>query len=278
MNTLSSHYQKQNLDDHIRKALATVINENKSFDPNIIAAVDQFHIGGLKATKDMLALANFSANDKILDIGCGIGGPARNIAKNCDTHVIGLDLSFDYCQAAHLISTQLNMSKQTQFVQANAIHLPFADNSFSGIWTQHVTMNIEDKHQLFKEFSRLLKPSGKLVMYEVSGQDNVTKPIKYPLPWSVDGRYSFIQDSQSYRSQIEDLEMHIDHFENVTAAALNSVTRLLSMLQQNKLQKPNLSILLGDNYQAMMINLAQSLKDQSLYVYQIVALKDGRNS
>jgi len=276
MNPLSRHYRKKNLDDHIRKALATVINENKSFDPNIIAAVDQFHIGGLKATKDMLALANFSADDKILDIGCGIGGPARNIAKYCDTKVIGLDLSFDYCLAAHVISTQLNMSRQTQFVQANAIHLPFADNSFSGIWTQHVTMNIEDKYQLFKEFSRILRPTGKLVMYEVSGQDNVTNSIKYPLPWSVDGSYSYIQDSQSYRGQIEDHEMHIDHFENVTATALNSVTRLLSMLQQNKLQKPNLGLLLGDNYQTMMINLAQSLKDQSLYVYQIIAIKDSK--
>lgn len=273
MNALASHYQQQNLDDHIRHALKTAINDQKDFDPNIIAAVDQFHIGGLQATNDMLALADFSAEDKVLDIGCGIGGPARNIAQQCDTQVIGLDLSFDYCMAADIISAQLNMSRQTGFVQANAVHLPFAESSFNGIWTQHVTMNIENKNLFFSEFSRILKPAGKLVMYEVTGQQNITNSIIYPLPWSVDGSYSFIQNEETYRDLIESNGLRVSHFENVTSIALNSVTKLLSRLQQNRVQKPNLSLLLGKHYQTMMMNLAQALDDESLSVIQIVAHK-----
>jgi len=273
MNALASHYQQQNLDDHIRHALEIAIRDQKGFDPNIIAAVDQFHIGGLQATNDMLALANFSPDDRVLDIGCGIGGPARNIAQHCETRVIGLDLSFDYCMAAEIISSQLKMSQQTGFVQANAVHLPFADNSFSGIWTQHVTMNIEHKDLLIGEFSCILKPAGKLVMYEVTGQPNMTNSIQYPLPWSVDGSYSFLQNDVTYRELIQSNGLRINHFENVTSKALNSVTRLLNRLQKNKIQKPNLGLLLGEHYPTMMANLAQGLEDQSLSVYQIVARK-----
>lgn len=273
MNALASHYQKQDLNGQIKLALDAAISGNKDFDPNIIAAVDQFHIGGLQATNDMLALADFSTQDKILDIGCGIGGPARNIANNSDTQVIGLDLSFDYCHAAEIISGQLNMSEKTGFVQANAVHLPFADNSFNGIWTQHVTMNIEDKSRLFCEFSRILKPAGKLVMYEVTANDDSVESIHYPLPWSIDGGYSFLKDDMHYRGLIQSNQFQISHFENVTITAHNFVSRLLGRLQQNKVQKPNLSLLLGDHYKTMMFNLAEALDRQALSVYQIVAHK-----
>ena len=203
MNALASHYQQKNLESQIRSALEAALKNQQDFDPNIISAVDQFHIGGLQATQDMLALAEFSADGLILDIGCGIGGPARNIAQHCTNRVIGLDLSYDYCLAANVISRQLNMSDQTGFIQANAVHLPFCDDSFNGIWTQHVSMNIEKKDLLFSEFSRVLKPAGKLVMYEVMNKTASLQAVTYPLPWSLDGNYSFLQNHKIYRQLLE---------------------------------------------------------------------------
>lgn len=273
MNALASHYRQQNLDEQIKHALDTARNNQVDFDPNIIAAVDQFHIGGLQATKDMLAIAQFSADDFILDIGCGIGGPARNISQQCGTQVIGLDLSYDYCVAADFISTRLNLSDRTGFIQANAVHLPFCDSSFSGIWTQHVSMNIEDKDLLFSELSRILKPAGKLVMYEVTRQSRTRDSVTYPLPWSVDGSYSFLQHQNDYREMIDAHGLHISQFSDVTSSALDSVKILLTRLQKNQVRKPNLGLLLGHHYQAMMQNLAQALGDDSLSVHQILATK-----
>lgn len=273
MNDLANHYRQENLDDQIKCALDSVINDHKDFDPNIIAAMDQFHIGGAQATRDMLELAQFTLGDRVLDIGCGIGGPARLIAQVCQSPTIGLDLSMDYCLAANLISDQLNVSDQTGFVQGNAIHLPFADNSFDGIWTQHVTMNIENKVMLFSEFTRVLKPGGKLVMYEVFLSSDNTKPPHYPLPWSVEGAHSFLDTPDSHRRIMDTHHFSITHFDCVSTSALLSVNQLLQRFQQNRLNKPNLGILLCEHYRSMMENLSSALTQDVLQVFQIIAQK-----
>ena len=110
-------------------------------------------------------------------------------------------------------------------------------------------------------------------MYEVMTKSGSLQPITYPLPWSLDGSYSFLQNHNIYRQFIERDGLQLSHFNDVSETALNSVKNLLRGLQQNKVRKPNLGLLLGNNFPTMMFNLAQALENDSLSVYQIVASK-----
>ena len=269
----SGHYRRHNLDQLIYAALTNAKQLNKPFDYKIIAAVDQFHIGGLTATLKMIELADFKPQDRVLDIGCGIGGPARTIACTCHCHVTGIDLSEDYCQAARLISWQLNMGDQTQFIRANALKIPFKNNSYSALWTQHITMNIGDKKALMTEFYRVLKPAGQLLMYEVLCTTRANDSIKYPLPWARKSEDSFLDNAHNYKALLHNCGFELKHFEDVSATAIVSIQRVIERISQGEKKDPSLEIILGDGLLTMMENLLESLNNDTLSVIEFIATK-----
>ena len=269
----SSHYRRHNLEELVRAALNHAKQLNKPFDHKIIAAVDQFHIGGLTATLKMIELANFKPQDRVLDIGCGIGGPARTIADTCHCHVTGIDLSEDYCQAARLISRQLNMGDQTQFIRANALKIPFNNNSYSALWTQHITMNIADKKALMTEFYRVLKPAGQLLMYEVLCTTHANDSIKYPLPWARRSEDSFLDNIHNYEALLHNCGFQLKHLQDVSATAIVSIQSVIKRIKQGEKKDPSLEIILGDSFLTMMENLLESLTNNKLSVVEFIATK-----
>ncbi len=269
----ADHYRRRNLDQLVSVALNDAKQLNKPFDHKIIAAVDQFHIGGLRATLKMIELAGFKPQDRVLDVGCGIGGPARTIAYTCNCHVTGVDLSEDYCQAARLISRQLNMGNQTQFIRANALKMPFKNNSYSALWTQHVTMNIGDKKALLLEFYRILKPAGQLLMYEVLCKTHTNDSIKYPLPWAQKSEDSFLGNTHNYGALLHNCGFELKHLQDVSATAIISIQRVIERVLQGERKDPNLEIILGDSFLTMMENLLESLTDDKLSVVEFIAIK-----
>jgi ubiquinone/menaquinone biosynthesis C-methylase UbiE len=165
-----------------------------------LAPVDEFHIGGRAATKELAQQLALSASDRVLDIGCGLGGPARQIAAQYGCHVTGIDLTRDYVEAGNVLSGWLRLEERVSLQHGDALALPFADGSFTAAYMFHVGMNIADKHALFAEVVRVLRAGARLAIYDVMRTGD--GELSYPLPWASTAETNAIVSPRRYRDAL----------------------------------------------------------------------------
>ena len=114
-----------------------------------LAPVDNYHWHRLAGTLALARVAAITADDSVLDVGGGIGGPARQLAHRYGCHVTVLDLTAEYCAVGETLTAWTNLEDQVSFVCGNALAMPFPDGTFDVVWTQHASMNIADKARLY---------------------------------------------------------------------------------------------------------------------------------
>ncbi len=197
---VASHYTAEKLLQRIDANLAESGVDPEHPTLEALAPFDNFHSRGPAATFDIIAMAGFPAGARVLDIGGGLGGPARTLASRSKVHVTVLDLTPSFVDTGRILTERLGMSDLVEFQVGDGTQTPYADESFDGVWTQHSTMNIPDKAALYAEIHRVLKPSGRLAMQEVM-QGN-TEGVVYPLPWATSEQFSFLQPVDEMRSLI----------------------------------------------------------------------------
>ena len=177
---VADYYEKRDLLSRIITSLQLAGIEQPT--PQNLSAVDEFHTGGIDATRFVSAALSPIPSGKILDIGCGIGGPARFIASDKGCHVIGIDLIESFVETGNHLSRLVGLEDQVILNTGNALALPFAKAEFDAAYMIHVGMNIADKNQLIGEAARVIKPGGQFVIYDVMQMRDSTLP--YPLPWA----------------------------------------------------------------------------------------------
>lgn len=176
-----AHYSAPGLTDRIRSTLATIAPEDQTLSVTQLAPLDQFHIRGVQATSELAAAVKIESRTCVLDLGCGVGGPARQLMANFDCNVVGIDLSPSFIDAATYLTARCGLSDQVTFQVGNALSLPFEDFSFDAVFLQHVAMNIADRSGLYAEVRRVLMPGGRFATYDLvhCGGD-----VAYPVPWA----------------------------------------------------------------------------------------------
>ncbi|MGC4043710.1 MAG: class I SAM-dependent methyltransferase [Armatimonas sp.] len=147
-------------------------------------------MGGLAATKRLADSLSPAEGESVLDVGSGFGGPARFLAATYGCQVVGIDLTPAYVEVAELLSQKTGLSERATFVAGNALELPFSAESFDHAWTQHVAMNIANKERLYQEIYRVLRPGGRLAIYDVMRGEG--EPVLYPVPWAAEPDLSFL--------------------------------------------------------------------------------------
>ena len=183
MSTLQAHYSARDIEARILAAVrAAGLNPEQRVAPEALAALDHFHTGGLRASRELLELARIGAQDRVLDIGAGLAGPARLLASTLGCHVDCLEMSPDYCAGAALLNRITGLDDRIAVHQGSALDLPFADASFDAVWMQNVGMNIADKRKLYEEIARVLKPGGRYAFQEMAAGSLAVS--YYPLPWA----------------------------------------------------------------------------------------------
>lgn len=186
MNGVARHYAPGAL----AEALAS------SDDP----ALDQLHLGGLDATRALIRLAGFPPGASVLDVGGGTGGPARVLAAEAGVRVTVVDLTEAFCRAGETLARRHGLADRVAFRHGDATALPFPEAAFDGAWTLHSTMNVADKARLFAEARRVLRPGGRLALYEICA--GPVQPVRFPVPWAGDPSISFLRPPEEIRALV----------------------------------------------------------------------------
>jgi MPBQ/MSBQ methyltransferase len=194
------HYTRLNLENTILTALKNAGKNVDQLTVDDIAPIDEFHTRGREATANLASLLanDLQPNFHVLDVGSGIGGPSRYLASKFGCHVTGLDLVGEYCSVADSLAKRVKLDNLLTYRQGDATHIPFEDATFDVLWTQHASMNIAYKKRLYSEMYRVLKPGGKLAIYDVfkgsniSNIDGSASSVHFPVPWAPDPSISHL--------------------------------------------------------------------------------------
>jgi len=271
MKHIHSYYSPNNLYNKIIEGLDNLDKDLSSVTIDDLQPVDEFHIRGDVATKELIKLANFNADMHILDVGCGVGGSTRRLSHEVGCRVTGIDLSDEYIDAAERLTTLLGMQERVKFHAASALELPFEPNTFDGAWSIQMNMNVEDKLSWLKEVHRVLKPGGRAVLYEVCG--NKKTPVYFPVPWAQNSSMSFLVPPDSFRDVITSAGFDIDTWNDKTDLAQKAFANMTEPKGEPKLPELGVHLLVGNDILTKAYNLRRNLHDERVSLIETVAVK-----
>ena len=271
MKHIHSYYSPNDLYNKIIEGLNKLGKDLSKITLDDLQPVDEFHIRGDVATKELIKLSGFTPDMHILDVGCGIGGSTRRLAHETGCCVTGIDLSDEYIDTAQRLTQLLNMQERVKFHATSALALPFDDNSFDGVWSLQMNMNVEDKLSWLTETYRVLKPGERAVLYEVCGNKN--SPPYFPVPWAQDSSMSFLVPPESFRAVITAAGFDITVWNDKTDLAQKAFANAKEPVGKPNLPVLGVYLLVGSDIQTKAYNLHRNLDEERVSLIEIVAVK-----
>ena len=271
-NAVSEHYLHRDLLKAIQAALPKLGKTIDSITIEDLAPVDEFHIGGRQATEHFLGQLNFSAQDHILDVGCGLGGASRYVANKYNNHVTGIDLTEEYIETGNTLCAWVKLDKHVSLLHGSALSMSFQDETFDGAYMMHVGMNIEDKAQLFKEIYRVLRPGTSLGVYDV--MRNKDGELTYPVPWATEKNASYLATPNQYNHALEKAGFEISKENNRHDFALDFFKQLREKVEANGGPPPlGLNTLMQESTAAKIKNMIENIVKEYISPVEIIAKK-----
>jgi ubiquinone/menaquinone biosynthesis C-methylase UbiE len=267
--SIERHYGRGHILDSIVAALRAEAKDPARLVPTDLASVDEFHVRGREATLELAQRAHVRAGQRVLDVGCGLGGSARHLAAEHGCDVTGVDLTAEYVSAARELTRLVRLDDRVRFELASALALPFGDATFDIAWTEHAQMNIADKRTLYAEIARVLVPGGRLVFHDIFQGGG--GPPHFPVPWAEDVSTSFLATPAEVRSILETLGFRIVDWADRTTTAQTWL--------EGRLAQPapvlGIHLLMGANARTKLENIVRNLAEGRIAVLQAVVQKGG---
>ena len=271
---LEAHYSARDIEARILAAVrAAGLNPEQRLSPEELGALDHFHTGGLRASRELLELAQIRAEDRVLDIGAGLAGPARLLASALGCRVDCLEMSPDFCAGAVLLNRLTGLDDRIEVHKGSALDLPFPDDSFDVVWMQNVGMNIADKARLFSGVRRMLKAGGWFAVYDVmrAGDD----PLVYPVPWAADATTSFVDTPGTYRRLLEAAGFTVVRERGRRAFAIDFFATLRARVAQQGPTPLGIHILMGADFPTKSANMIANLEAGRIEPTEMIARLPG---
>ncbi len=270
---VSEHYTHGDLLKSIQAAITKLGKTVDSVTIEDLAPVDEFHIGGREATESFLSQLNFSEQDHILDVGCGLGGASRFAANKYNNQVSGIDLTQEYIETGKALCTWVGLDKQVTLHQGSALAMPFQDEVFDGGFTIHTGMNIENKTQLFTEVYRVLRPGTSFGVYDIMRIGN--GELTYPVPWATVPSISNLATPDQYKQALSDAGFAISTEKNRRDFALRYFKELLAKTEANGGPPPlGAHILMGESSAVKRKNVVENITAGHIAPVEIFAQKN----
>lgn len=258
---IEHHYHREGLYETIVERLADAGVDLKHVSREDLSAVDEFHVRGAEVSKE-LAEETDLRGAKVLDVGCGIGGPCRMLAEEFGCDVTGIDMSREFIRTAKKLTELAGLGEKIRFLQADALDLPFDDASFDVAWTQHVQMNVSDKSTFYGEIYRVLKPGGTFIYYDIFSDGD--GEIDFPVPWADDPSISFLTTVPALESLLKNTGFTKVKTTNQTAKAMGFFQGLFDRLSKGGPPKLGLHLLMGKDARTKLGNILYGLEEGQL--------------
>lgn len=267
--SLNAHYGRGDLGVAIVAGLRAAGKDLDALGPADLAPVDQFHTRGREATLELADLAGLAPGQRVLDVGGGLGGPARTLAAERGCHVTVLDLTEEFCRVGAELTSRLRLADRVEFRHGDALDMPFDAAAFDVVWTQHSTMNIDDKERLYREIHRVVRPGGTFAMHEIMAGES--GPVHFPVPWARDPAISFLRPAVAVRSQLAGLGLVERVWRDTTAPSTDWFRKRLAAVRAAPTPPPlGLHLVLGDDFAAMFANQVRNLEEGRIAVIEAV--------
>ena len=270
--SLNRHYGRAGLMGIISAALQASGKDLDALSPDDLSPVAEFHIGGQQATLELAHIAGVGEGMRLLDVGSGLGGPARTLALRYGCTVTGIDLTEEFCRTATMLSALSGMQDRVSFLHGNALDMPFEDASFHLVWTQQAGMNIDDKARLYREAYRVLALGGRLVFQEILRGS--VEPLHFPVPWAREASLNFLREPGEIRALLAEVGFREMVWHDVTAQYLTEY-RKAARRNANPASLPplGLHLILGPELGAMLKNVVRNFEEHRIVLIQSVLKK-----
>ena len=233
-----------------------------------LTPIGEFHIRGQEATLELARLAGLREEMRILDIGCGIGGPARTLVSEFGCHVTGLDLTEEFCRVADMLNERVGIGDKITVRHRDALEMPFDDGSFDLVWTQHTSMNIEDKERLFRDIHRVLRPGGRLAFHDILA--GPVQPIHFPVPWARDPSISFLARPDDLHPLLKTLDFREVAWVDQTQSSIAWFQAFLARAAESGPPPLSPALIVGPDFPQMGRNVLRNMEEERVMVVQAV--------
>ncbi len=271
-NPVARHYGRDDLAESLLTAARSAAKDPNNLTIDDLAPVDEFHVRGRDATVEFAEALSFASTDHVLDVGCGVGGPARRIAAISGATVSGIDLTPSYIAAAERLTDAVGMSDTVVFQVADACAMPFDDHVFDGAFTIHVAMNIADRAALYGEIARVLRPGATFGLYDIclgpAGDPS------YPTPWATDASTSFLKTPDEVADLVTAAGFAIRSHRDKTDSALKWFEAMRARVAEAGRPKIGLHIMMGDRFWEMYANMVANFVNGHTVLAEIVGVRD----
>ena len=276
MNTAAAverHYGSAGIAERVLAAFRAANGADARPTPEGLAPFDHFHGRGVLATQEIAAQLALQPGQRVLDIGSGIGGPARWFAATFAVAVTGVDLTPEFCAAAEALNAATGLADRVTIIHGSALALPVPDGAFDAAYSQNVIMNIADKRLFYREAFRALRPGGRLALSNLCAGP-AGEPY-FPVPWATTRDTSFLATPQEMRADLLAAGFAIADFRDITEATREAQRRTRERIDKGEVPKIAVDILMGERAREMQWNSIRSIEEGRGLAIEALVRKPG---